>query len=233
MKNESYVRQKIREGIIKALTEDDIEEVSASGAAGSYSTPMAFSAGRASDKKKAKSNYDNSGMTTFERTKEDSEDDTMEPAPLYEKSGQPITKDIIDRVDFKKNVSAIQRERPAPETPNNPVPLETDESSDDHQTAEEAHGTDQDTGKKGPGYLKASKKGKANLPEQSIQKNIVSALYEINKQLEVIRENINTTKQLKEGLGLDGTPMWKRTKHQMLRIEAHLINVARIIKELN
>lgn len=214
MKNEEQLRKALRKALIEAigrLDEDDIDEISASGGAGAYSTPKAFGAGREEDRAKAISNYNNSGMTKVNR-----------PKKLAEKADQPLTKQVIDR-------STQWGMELAPKTKNNTN--KTDEAKDDHQDAEEAHKC-QDTGAEGKGYLKKDKKDEANLPEHSVTKNIALALHEINRQLEVIRTNLAESKQLKESLGLAETPLWKRTQTQLLRAEAHLINVARIIKEL-
>jgi hypothetical protein len=225
-KNEAQIRAMIREAIKKALEEiEDVDEVSTSGGAGGFMSPNAFSGGRASDKEKAKKNYDNSGYSVLQRPEEK---DFDKPITLSEKSDQPITKNIIDRI---KNHQAVSQREFAPKTKNNPNPLETDESKDDHQDAEEAH-TNQDTGTKGPGYLKASKKGKANLPEHSIQKNIVLALQEINTQIAIIKQNLNESKSLREGLDLKETALWQRTKKQLTKTEAYLLNAARTIMEL-
>lgn len=223
---EEQLRAKIREAINKTLEEiEDVDEVSTSGGAGGFMTPGAFSAGTEKDKEKAKSNYNNSGYSVLQRPEEKDFDKQI---TLSEKTDQPITKNILDRIKNHQNVS--QREM-APKTKNNSNPLKTDECPDDHQSAEDAH-TLQDTGTKGPGYVKASKKGKANLPEQSVQKNIVLALQEINKQVEIIKENLKESKTLKEGLDLDQSPLWDRVKYQFTRTEAYLINAARIIREL-
>lgn len=66
------------------------------------------------------------------------------------------------------------------------------------------------------------------LPHQKIGK----AISEINKQLKMVERVLNYNNRLKNEYGISNESLWKRTQHQMTKLESRLIEIAGRLREL-
>jgi hypothetical protein len=66
------------------------------------------------------------------------------------------------------------------------------------------------------------------LPHQKIGK----AISEINKQLKMVEKALNYNNRLKNEYGISNESLWKRTQHQMTKLEGRLIEIARRLREM-
>jgi hypothetical protein len=68
----------------------------------------------------------------------------------------------------------------------------------------------------------------SSLPHQKIGK----AISEINKQLKMVERVLNYNNRLKNEYGISNESLWKRTQHQMTKLEGRMMEIARKLREM-
>ena len=77
-------------------------------------------------------------------------------------------------------------------------------------------------------YYHEYKKDGSALPHQKIGK----AISEINKQIKMVERMLHYNNRLKNEYGISNEKLWKRTQHQMTKLEGRLIEMARRLREM-
>lgn len=77
-------------------------------------------------------------------------------------------------------------------------------------------------------YYYEYKNDKTKLPHQKIGE----AISQINKQLKMVERALHYNNRLKNEYGISNDKLWKRTQHQMTRLEGKLVELARRIREM-
>jgi hypothetical protein len=58
------------------------------------------------------------------------------------------------------------------------------------------------------------------------------AISEINKQLHMVERVLKMNARLKKEYGISNERLWKRTQHQMTKLESRLVDMARRLREM-
>lgn len=71
-----------------------------------------------------------------------------------------------------------------------------------------------------------------NDPERQPHQKIGAAISEVNKQLQVIEKVIKMNGRLQKEFSVTDDKLWKRTRHQMVKLEGRLIELAGKLREM-
>jgi hypothetical protein len=71
-----------------------------------------------------------------------------------------------------------------------------------------------------------------NDPSKTPHQKIGTAISEVNKQLKLIERVLKINQRLKKEYGVSNDALWKRTNHQMMKLEGKLIELAGRIREM-
>lgn len=71
-----------------------------------------------------------------------------------------------------------------------------------------------------------------NDPTKLPHQKIGEAISQINKQLKLMEKALHYNNRLKNEYGISNESLWKRTQHQMTKLEARLMEMARRLREM-
>lgn len=71
-----------------------------------------------------------------------------------------------------------------------------------------------------------------NDPNKLPHQKIGEAISQINKQLKMMERALHYNNRLKSEYGISNESLWKRTQHQMTKLEARLMEMARRLREM-